>query len=57
MYMLKLLEETLRELYLELKMVEHPELVPDFQIILMSGENPKNLRNLKSDNIGKIVKV
>lgn len=57
MHMLSILEKALKELYLELKVVEQEDTVEEFQLQLITGENPKNLRNLKSDNIGKVVKI
>lgn len=57
LHMISIFEKSLKELYLELKMKEQKEEIPDFQLILTSGENPKTLRQLKSENLGKIVKI
>lgn len=36
---------------------EHEEQMQDIQILLMSGANPVNIRDLKSESVSKLVKV
>lgn len=57
MFIIPILEESLKSLYLSLKIVENHEDVETFQIILHSDEIPRPLRELRSDNIGQLVKV
>lgn len=54
---LPLLEEALRELYLGLEINRVPEEIPPIQLMIDSQENPTSLRQLKSDDIGKMVKT
>ena len=54
---LSVLEDSIRELYLALEINKIPEEVPSIQLIFYSEENPKKLRHLSSDDIGKTIKV
>ena len=57
LFNLPLLEESVKELFLSLDISKTSEEVENFQINLVSGENPKKLRNLKSEDIGKLIKI
>lgn len=54
---LPLLEEATKELYLSHDMGKNPKDVPNFQVQINSDEHPKQLRGLKSDDIGKVIKL
>lgn len=54
---LPLLEQATKELYLASEINKTESEVLDFQIQLHSGQNPKKLRALKSDDLGRLIKV
>ena len=55
--LLPVLEEAVRDLYLTLDINKNPEEVPVFQVQLLIGDEAKNLRDLKSEDIGKVIKI
>lgn len=54
---LPLLEQATKELYLASEINKTDADVADFQIQLHSGQHPKKLRSLKSEDLGRLVKV
>ena len=52
-----LLERAIKELYCKFKPGSMFGSIPDFQLQLVSSENPRFLRSLKSDNIGMIIHI
>ena len=54
---LPLLEQATKELYLASEINKTEEDVADFQIQLFSSQNAKKLRSLKSDDLGKLIKI
>lgn len=54
---LPLLEEATKELYKAFDMGQGERYVPDFQVQILSNGNPKQLRGLKSEDIGSVIKL
>ena len=55
--LLPVLEEAVKELYLTLNITNNAEEIPPFQVQFVSGEEAKSLRSLKSEEIGKVIKI
>ena len=57
MYHLPLLEEAVNKLYGSININKTIDELPKFQVQIVSGENPKKIRDLKSEDIGNLTKI